>query len=80
MFYFVYVLKSKKDNKRYIGFTDNLERRISEHNSGLVKSTKNRRPLELIYFEKFDTKSEAMNREKYFKTGFGRAFLKNKGL
>ncbi len=80
MFYFVYVLKSKKDNKRYIGFTDSLERRISEHNSGLVKSTKNRRPLELIYFEKFETKSEAMNREKYFKTGFGRAFLKNKGL
>ena len=80
MFYFVYVLKSKKDNKRYIGFTDSLERRISEHNSGLVKSTKNRRPLELIYFEKFETKSEAMNREKYFKTGFGRAFLKNKSL
>ena len=80
MFYFVYVLKSKKDNKRYIGFTDSLERRISEHNSGLVKSTKNRRPLEQIYFEKFETKSEAMNREKYFKTGFGRVFLKNKGL
>jgi putative endonuclease len=80
MLYFVYVLKSKKDNKRYIGFTDNLDRRISEHNAGLVKSTRNRRPLELVYFEKFGKKSEAMKREKYFKTGFGRAFLKNKGL
>ncbi len=51
--YYVYVLKSIKDGKRYIGFTDNLERRISEHNYGKVKSTKNRRPLELIYFEEY---------------------------
>ena len=80
MSYIVYVLKSKKDNKRYIGFTDNLERRISEHNSGLVKSTQSRRPLTLAYFEEFETKSEAMNREKFFKTGFGRSFLKKKSF
>jgi putative endonuclease len=78
--YFVYVLKSQKDSKRYIGFTDNLERRLYEHNSGLVKSTKNRRPLELIYYEKFDSKTEAMKREKFFKTGYGRTFLSTKGF
>ncbi len=55
--YFVYVLRSLKDFKRYIGFTDDLNRRISEHNSGFVKSTKNRRPLELIYSEEFNTKA-----------------------
>ncbi len=73
--YYVYVLKSIKDGKRYIGFTDNLERRISEHNYGKVKSTKNRRPLALIYSEEYSTKKEAMSRERFFKTGKGREFL-----
>ena len=74
--YYVYVLKSQKDNKRYIGFTDNLERRFIEHNTRLVKSTKNREPLELIYHEEYADKVDAMNREKFFKSGHGRAFLK----
>ncbi|NMB82415.1 MAG: GIY-YIG nuclease family protein, partial [Ignavibacteria bacterium] len=52
----VYILRSDKDKKRYIGFTDNLDRRISEHNSGRVVSTKNRRPLNLIYTEQFENK------------------------
>jgi putative endonuclease len=73
--YFVYVLKSKVDNKRYIGFTDNLERRLSEHNSGKVVSTRNRKPLELIYTEQFENKSEAMNREIFFKSHPGRNYL-----
>ena len=73
--FFVYILLSHKDNKRYIGYTSDLERRISEHQSGLVQSTKNRHPLELIYTETFDTKSDAMAREKYFKTHSGRNFL-----
>jgi putative endonuclease len=50
-------------------------RRIYEHNDGFVKSTKNRKPLELIYFEEFQLKSEAMKREKFFKSGLGRSFL-----
>jgi len=66
MFY-VYVLKSLKDNKRYIGFTENLQRRLFEHNNGLVKSTKNRRPLELIYHEEFVSKKDALLREKFLK-------------
>ena len=77
--YFVYVLLSHKDNKRYIGYTSNLERRMSEHQSGLVRSTKNRHPLELIYTENFDNKVAAMRREKYFKTHAGRSFLESIG-
>ncbi len=67
MSFFVYILLSKKDNKRYIGMTSNLERRISEHNNGLVKSTKNRRPFELIHFEEFDRKSDALKKRKAIK-------------
>ena len=77
--FFVYVLKSLKDNKRYIGMSSNLNRRLIEHNRGLVKSTRNRKPLELIYFEEFENKSDALKREKFFKTGSGREFLKNIG-
>jgi len=75
--YYVYILLSERDQKRYMGFTQDLERRIVEHNSGLVKSTKNRIPLKLIYFERFENKVEAMNREKFFKSGKGREFLNN---
>ncbi|MFI5237911.1 MAG: GIY-YIG nuclease family protein, partial [Ignavibacteriales bacterium] len=71
MFY-VYILLSKKDNNRYIGFTEDLARRLNEHNSGLVKSTSNRRPLELIYYEECDTKLEAMNQEKDIKSKKGK--------
>ncbi|MGK9367610.1 GIY-YIG nuclease family protein [Melioribacter sp. Ez-97] len=74
MFY-VYVLRSLKDNKRYIGLTANITRRFREHQEGLVKSTRNRRPFELIYFESFENKSDALKREKFFKTGKGREFL-----
>jgi len=73
----VYILISLKDQKRYIGLTENLERRIYEHNSGLVKSTRNRRPLKLIHTGKFETKKEAESKEKFYKTGKGRELLKN---
>ncbi len=79
MFY-VYVLKSLKDKKRYIGYTSNLEIRIKAHNEGKVKSTKNRVPLKLVYSEEYELKREAMQREKFFKTGKGREFLKNINL
>lgn len=80
MTYYVYILKSLKDSKRYIGMTSDLNRRLSEHNSGKVKSTKNRRPLELIYTEEFISKEEALNRETFFKSGKGREFLKSIGI
>lgn len=74
--YYVYILKSLHDGRRYIGFTGNLSRRLFEHNVGKVKSTKKRRPLILIYVEEFFSKSEAESREKFFKTGKGREYLK----
>ena len=51
--YYVYVLESKKDRKHYIGFTEDLNRRIIEHTKGEVESTKKRRPLELVYYEAY---------------------------
>jgi putative endonuclease len=68
MKYFVYILRSLKDGKLYIGQTNNLDHRIQRHNSGKVNATKYRRPLELVYREIFGSRSEAMKREKYFKS------------
>jgi len=76
--FFTYVLKSKKDNKLYIGWTDSIDNRLEQHNSGLVISTKYRRPLELIYYEACLNKKDAIAREKALKTGFGRAYLKRR--
>ena len=74
--YFVYVLRSQKDNKFYIGQTGNLEARIEFHNAGRQKSTKSRIPFELLYNEAYRSKKEALIREKELKTGKGRDFLK----
>jgi len=76
--YYNYVLLSKKDKKFYIGYTSNLKKRLNEHNSGMVSSTKYRENFILIYCEICLNKYDAMKREKYFKTGFGRRFLKNR--
>ena len=73
--YYVYVLYSLKDTKRYIGYTENIKNRIQQHNNGFVKSTFNRRPLNLIYIETTHTKEEAMARERFLKTGKGREYL-----
>ncbi|MFA6253319.1 MAG: GIY-YIG nuclease family protein [Patescibacteria group bacterium] len=78
LLFYTYVLKSKKDNKLYVGYTDNLNKRIQKHNDGKVESTKNRRPFTLLYFEACLDKYKAIKREKYFKTGFGRRFLKSR--
>lgn len=77
MFY-TYVLKSKIDDKLYVGFTDNLKRRFKQHNDGEVESTKARRPFNLVYYEVCLDKAKAVKREKYLKTGFGRSFLKER--
>ncbi|MBI5127748.1 GIY-YIG nuclease family protein [Candidatus Roizmanbacteria bacterium] len=77
MFY-TYVLKSIKDDKLYVGSTSDLKTRIKFHDQGRVTATKGRRPLKLIYYEACLTKDKAEERERYFKTGFGRGFLKNR--
>ncbi len=73
--YYVYVLKSKKDGSFYTGCTGDLERRISEHNSGLQDSTRSRAPLEIIYYECCIDKADAIVREKYLKSGVGKKFI-----
>ena len=78
MFYYVYILKSQKDNNLYVGYTDNLKRRKLEHDNVLVKATCYRKPLELVYYEACVNKQKAIAREKYFKTGFGRRYLKQR--
>lgn len=75
--FFVYILKSLKDGKRYIGYTNNLKRRLTEHNSGLCKSTSKRFPFELVHSEEYEEKSEAMKRERFFKSGRGREYMKS---
>jgi len=77
MFY-IYVLKSDKDKKLYTGYTSNLKLRFEEHQKGRVESTKNRRPLKLIYYEACLNQKDATHREKYLKTHFGKMFLKNR--
>ena len=75
--YYVYLLKSKKkDNWHYVGYTSNLRKRFKEHQNGLSKSTKPYRPLELIFYEAYKTKSDAKRRETYFKTNKGKRALK----
>ena len=76
MYYYVYILLSSKDKKSYIGFTNDLARRLKEHNSGKNISTKSRRPLKLIYYEAHLSKADAMRREQYFKTTKGKSTLK----
>jgi putative endonuclease len=66
--YYTYILKSSKDNRRYIGHTENICKRLEWHNRGLNPSTKNRRPLQLICFKVFQTKIEADNYERYLKS------------
>ena len=76
--YYTNVLIGQKDQKLYTGYTNDLKSRLKEHNNGTVESTKNRIPFELVYYEACLDKNKAIKREKYFKTGFGRRFLKDR--
>ena len=73
--FFVYVLRSVTTSRHYIGFTSDLGRRLMQHNAGVTKSTKNRGPWELVYQESVDSRSAAMRRERFFKSGQGREQL-----
>jgi len=77
MFY-VYVLKSRKDGRLYIGFTINLIKRFKEHRNGEVNCTKYRRPLELIYYEAYKNREIAKKRERQLKSGKAHAALKKR--
>lgn len=75
MFY-IYVLQSKQDGELYVGCTHDLKKRTREHNSGLVFSTKLKKPYKLIHYEAFLNKKDAYVREKWLKTGWGRNQIK----
>ena len=76
--YYTYVIRSIKDHDLYIGWTDDLRSRLKMHNSGKVKSTCDRAPFELVYYEACRSKDKAIAREKKLKSGFGRKYLKNR--
>ncbi len=78
MKYYAYILRSQVDGRLYKGHASNVEKRLKEHNSGKTKSTKGYIPWEIVYYEEFETKGEAIEREKFFKTGFGREYIKSK--
>lgn len=78
MFYYGYVLRSSKNNNFYVGYTNNFKRRIDEHNNGQVESTKNRLPFKLIYWEGCMSQKDALRREKYLKTSWGKRYIKNR--
>ena len=68
MGYYVYILRSKKDGSLYSGYTTNIKERLKRHNSGKVFSTRNRVPLEIVYFERCLTLDKALIRERYLKS------------
>ena len=74
--FYVYVLYSRRCRRKYVGMTQNISKRLKEHNAGKTKSTKGFAPWELKYFEEFTSSTEARKREIYFKAGAGREFLK----
>jgi putative endonuclease len=78
--YFAYILISLKDGKYYYGSTSDIEKRLSHHNSGKVKSTKYRKPFKIHYLEQFRTKKEAELKEKYFKSIEGYKWLKQNNI
>ena len=76
----VYILKSARDGGYYYGYTSDLEARLERHNQKLVRSTKSRTPFSVHYLERFETKTEALKREKFFKSIDGYNWLKEQGI
>ena len=74
--FFVYVIKSLKDARLYVGMTSDVERRLSEHNKGMTTSTRFYRPWELCRVETFPDRLSAREREKYLKSGHGKTYLR----
>lgn len=68
MKFYTYILRSEKDNSYYIGSTSSIENRLKYHNKGKVRSTKYRRPWQLVYKEEYPTLKEAMKRERQIKS------------
>ena len=78
MFYYTYVLQSVKNDRLYTGFTSDLRKRFNEHNKGKSTYTKGKGPFRLIYYEACLNLRDAVQREKYFKTGRGKRYIKER--
>ena len=78
MFYYTYILKSKKNGKIYIGSTSDLRKRLEQHNKGLSTYTKGRGPFKIIYYEACLLEEKARSIELYLKSGMGKRYLKNR--
>jgi putative endonuclease len=78
MMHYVYVLRSIKDGRFYVGYTANLRRRLPEHNAGMVASTKHRTPFKLIYYEACTQQADALKRERYLKTTYGKRYIRGR--
>lgn len=78
MYYYIYILQSEKDDMFYTGYTNDLKERIKLHTEGKVKSTQNRLPLRLVYFEGCINQKDATHREKYLKSSWGKRYIKER--
>jgi putative endonuclease len=67
-----------RDGKFYTGYTSDIRKRLIEHNSGKVNSTKKRIPFELVYFEYSLNLEDALHREKYLKTTYGKRYIRQR--
>jgi len=76
--HYVYVLLSLKDNRFYTGYTEDMKQRMEEHRLGKVSSTRNRRPLEVVYYEACLDQADALHRERYLKTTWGKRYLRSR--
>ena len=76
--FYTYVLLSLKDGKFYTGYTKDIENRLKQHNKGSVESTRLRTPLELVYYEVCFNQKDALHREKYLKTTYGKRYIRNR--
>ncbi|HEX4875230.1 MAG TPA: GIY-YIG nuclease family protein [Chitinophagaceae bacterium] len=74
--FFVYVIRSEKDGRFYVGLSEDVDKRVNQHNKGMTFSTKGFRPWKLFFFESFPTRIDARKREIYLKSGSGKEFIK----
>ena len=74
--YYVYILKSLTNIKSYVGITNNVKRRLSEHNNGNNYYTKRYKPWKIVHIERYNKQFDAHNREKYLKSCSGRKWMK----